>query len=92
MFGWGHSRRFWDVCAKSVLHSTSDIMARMQDQVSVGFTGAVRNRNIRGSMRISWEAEQTREALTEVEAAAPGGAPAKQGRFVLDHRCLERDA
>jgi hypothetical protein len=36
----GHSRRFWDVCAKSVLHSTSDIMARMQDQVSVGFTGA----------------------------------------------------
>src|ERR1700676_3829413 len=44
---------FWDVRSKSVLHSTSDIMARMKDQVSVGFTGAARNRNIRGSTRIS---------------------------------------
>src|SRR5439155_5949961 len=27
-----YSLRFWDVCATSVLHSTSDIMARMKDQ------------------------------------------------------------
>jgi hypothetical protein len=49
----GQSRRFWDVRSKSVLHSTSDIMARMKDQVSVDFTGAARNGNMRGSMRIS---------------------------------------
>jgi hypothetical protein len=64
----GQSRRFWDVRSKSVLHSTSDIMARVKDPVSMDLTGAARNRNIRGSM-------------TEIEAAAPGGAPAKQGRL-----------
>jgi hypothetical protein len=30
--------------------------------------------------------------LTEIEAAASGGAPAKQGHCVLDHRGLARDA
>jgi hypothetical protein len=40
-----------------------DIMARMKDQVSVGFTGAARNGNIRGLMRISWEAEETPEII-----------------------------
>jgi hypothetical protein len=59
----GQSRRFWDVRSKSVLHSTSDIMACMKDQVSVGFTGAARNGNIRGLMRISWEAEETPEII-----------------------------
>jgi hypothetical protein len=38
-------------------------MARMKDQVSVGFTGAARNGNMRGSMRISWEAEETPEII-----------------------------
>jgi len=59
----GQSRRFWDVRSKSVLHSTSDIMARMKDQVSAGLTGTARNGNIKGSMRISWEAEETPEII-----------------------------
>ena len=55
----GQSRRFWDVRSKSVLHSTSDIMAGMKDQVSLGFTGARAQPQHKGFDENFVSAEQT---------------------------------
>jgi hypothetical protein len=50
----------------------------------------------RGSLRISWEVEETQKSLTELEAVASGRAPAKQGRMcsitVFSSALLERDS
>jgi hypothetical protein len=49
-----------------------------------------------GSLRISWEVEETQKSLTELEAVASGRAPAKQGRMcsitVFSSALLERDS